>query len=754
MTEIVATSARVTPDFVRQLNENFAALPSFSIMRRRYIDVLDYVPSSDADPAGSAAGIDAALALGANREVVFSQPLSSTYNYRVLSRSNAEFVIPDGCRLIWEAPVDVSGIGIEGAQKEFFKGEGSVSATRPLASNATAGDSTLTGTSGTVAALVLAAGDYIRPSSDARFPVGDDAATTAEYVRIQSISGEVITIYGVLRGSYATADNAVIQKVTFKSGIRVENPLIIGPGRFETDPGDIGLALELCRNSSIVGGEITRCDYNAIRLKDVIDSVAGWTTIRHDPVGGTNTEIQYGVTYMNGCQGLRLEKFDIYGGKHGIVQSRSNSPGATRDVSIMWNTITGTYQDAIATHENAELITAAYNDIRGCASGFDIRVRKCQSSNNKVRGLPNANPGIGFKLSKYIDEFTSHNDLVEGGRYAIQLAASDAQLSGSPGPINISIVDLKAIGQRQRPIDLVYDDTTDAKKGLNIVNPTCRGHTGVAIYVEGTFNAGSIEAGKIYRLNRGAWVTATDYEIGDRVTEAGVGYLCLIAHTSGTFATDLAAARWEVASGSPIQTVDVENFDVERNKWDEHYANSLSLAGTSIKQSNNGRFGQIPWRPEYAVIGEDVDMGVVTSSTTETEMSRITIPARTWAAKGSVIATFNGEHSNNANTKTYRIRIGPAGTALASLTAIPCAFAVTTSASIHHQTEIFSDTTTAQIGQAAAGNAWGVSGAAPVTTAVDQNTDLDIVLSAECANGADTAEANSFKVEVFNPPLA
>src|SRR5574340_510915 len=41
-----------------------------------------------------------------------------------------------------------------------------------------------------------------------------------------------------------------------------------------------------------------------------------------------------------------------------------------------------------------------------------------------------------------------------------------------------------------------------------------------------------------------AWVTATSYAIGDYVAQSGVYYYCLEAHTSGTFATDLAASKW------------------------------------------------------------------------------------------------------------------------------------------------------------------------------------------------------------------
>lgn len=41
-----------------------------------------------------------------------------------------------------------------------------------------------------------------------------------------------------------------------------------------------------------------------------------------------------------------------------------------------------------------------------------------------------------------------------------------------------------------------------------------------------------------------AWVTATAYEVGDFVLQSSLIYVCLVAHTSGTFATDLTASKW------------------------------------------------------------------------------------------------------------------------------------------------------------------------------------------------------------------
>lgn len=45
-----------------------------------------------------------------------------------------------------------------------------------------------------------------------------------------------------------------------------------------------------------------------------------------------------------------------------------------------------------------------------------------------------------------------------------------------------------------------------------------------------------------------AWVTSTAYPVGCVVTQSSNYYYCLTAHTSGTFATDLTAAKWELVS--------------------------------------------------------------------------------------------------------------------------------------------------------------------------------------------------------------
>lgn len=54
---------------------------------------------------------------------------------------------------------------------------------------------------------------------------------------------------------------------------------------------------------------------------------------------------------------------------------------------------------------------------------------------------------------------------------------------------------------------------------------------------------------------RGGWVTLTSYAQGDVVLQGGIVYVCIVAHTAGTFATDLAAGKWgQVTANSTAAT--------------------------------------------------------------------------------------------------------------------------------------------------------------------------------------------------------
>lgn len=59
---------------------------------------------------------------------------------------------------------------------------------------------------------------------------------------------------------------------------------------------------------------------------------------------------------------------------------------------------------------------------------------------------------------------------------------------------------------------------------------------------------------------RGAWLTTTAYAIGDMVSNGTGTYVCAEAHTSGTFATDLATGKWITLFDSSVVAASSVSF--------------------------------------------------------------------------------------------------------------------------------------------------------------------------------------------------
>jgi hypothetical protein len=124
----------------------------------------------------------------------------------------------------------------------------------------------------------------------------------------------------------------------------------------------------------------------------------------------------------------------------------------------------------------------------------------------------------GLRGWEFVEYTATGRVVVAAGQFEIALGASAAQSEGSPGSGTSGIT--------------LYTLRTDT----NIVTVNYMGATGAAPW--GT---------------PAAWLTGTAYTATaprSVVTNGGSSYVCLVSHTAGTFATDLAAAKWLViASG-------------------------------------------------------------------------------------------------------------------------------------------------------------------------------------------------------------
>ncbi len=93
------------------------------------------------------------------------------------------------------------------------------------------------------------------------------------------------------------------------------------------------------------------------------------------------------------------------------------------------------------------------------------------------------------------------------------------------------------------------------------------------------------------------WLTGTSYNVGDYVTHSSTVYLCLVAHTSGTFATDLANGDWTAQTQlevvTPYALADVFNLQFA-GKQDVTYIACSGYAPQKLKRLSATSFTLTP----------------------------------------------------------------------------------------------------------------------------------------------------------------
>lgn len=94
---------------------------------------------------------------------------------------------------------------------------------------------------------------------------------------------------------------------------------------------------------------------------------------------------------------------------------------------------------------------------------------------------------------------------------------------------------------------------------------------------------------------RGAWVGGTAYAKGDVVLQGGIVYVCIVAHTAGVFATDLAAGDWGqvTANGTASAT---------------SFAPTLTIAATNVQAAVSELDNEI--RPTVSLLNRDLYNGL------------------------------------------------------------------------------------------------------------------------------------------------
>jgi hypothetical protein len=124
-------------------------------------------------------------------------------------------------------------------------------------------------------------------------------------------------------------------------------------------------------------------------------------------------------------------------------------------------------------------------------------------------------------------DFSEEETNAVGGRSTVRTARVDAEFD------NLATT----IGQLLTNLAIIQRDDTALNDGIVDIHTLSAG-------VLALLSAAGV-------VVKGAWLTATVYAAKDIVTQAGSTYICAVAHTSGVFATDLAAVKWVLIANSP-----------------------------------------------------------------------------------------------------------------------------------------------------------------------------------------------------------
>ncbi|MDB5802685.1 MAG: hypothetical protein JWN73_7 [Betaproteobacteria bacterium] len=98
-----------------------------------------------------------------------------------------------------------------------------------------------------------------------------------------------------------------------------------------------------------------------------------------------------------------------------------------------------------------------------------------------------------------------------------------------------------------------------------------------------------------------AWVTAHAYSVGDLALQGGVNYTCVTGHTSGTFATDLAAGDWAALTGAlyeiptPYSAADLTDADGTLKLRFAQSGDIIYIAHPGYQPRKLTRFGGTKW---------------------------------------------------------------------------------------------------------------------------------------------------------------
>ena len=478
------------------------------LMRRRYVDVGAYCNLSDLHDA--AIGFKAALSAGAGRDVVFTNPTGGRRVYNITSRDDAMFYVASHTRLFMApgAELNFEALGTAGAARWFIRPEGSFGNSSSLTADISAGQTTFPVSD--AVSLGLHSGDLIFVQDDSLW-IDGDYSKRGELLTVLSVADDTITTFEGSNDNYTVAENASVTKVNACENVSIEGLTIRGPGRFASGNGDRGIAPYLHRGLKIIDCDVSACSTMNIFIRTGVDwEVKGGRYLKE--ARGVNPLTDYNICYCDAAQNGIVHQTTVRGGSAGIIQSNSDLVGITRDIRVSRNDVSGIYSNAISMHTECERLTFSDNIISNSLRAINASCPSLRTARNHAHSFnPDTPSGAGTTVGIYMTEnqnrFSSHDDIIDGATWSVLLGQSDVQVGA--GPIDIEIRGLRTYGA-QKSIFINYDDTTNLKKGLRIIDLVTRGNSGTPVEIRGSFSDVLLENFDLQGTGTGACV----YSVG------------------------------------------------------------------------------------------------------------------------------------------------------------------------------------------------------------------------------------------------
>lgn len=479
------------------------ASAAFSRYKKTY-----FVTDPDFGAVGDGVTDDRAAIMSAIQTTIANAParlIFPTATY-YCSDELAEFTGADDVEIDFcGSTLDFSNIsfGVAGNSKQLLKLSGSYSGTpASLTADASVGDNSIS-----CSTAAFSVGDVVRIYSTSMWDPDRTATRRGEFAIVEEItSGSAMKLSTPLKDDYATADSAAVQEVTPIQRVRIHNGTILAPPSKAVENLVEGVLLQLGIDCQIFNLAIYDCGMVHIRMIDCL-----LTTVRDcSIVRAYDDSSAYGVSCTDACQDVLVTHCKFRDVRHAFTTNNqpTTSYGITRRITVSHNhvfnsevNIGGSSGDSMDTHAGAEEIYFLGNVLEGSiGQGINVEARSCTIIGNTVNGT------------------TSHGIQVQP---YCQVRAGEATISGNR---LFSIGGWAASG----------GDLAANARGI-LVTPR--------------------------QASLSGWLTSTAYVVGDQVTESGNRYYCLEAHTSGTFATDLAAGKWVQTQPTP----DLEKVSITGN---------------------------------------------------------------------------------------------------------------------------------------------------------------------------------------------